>query len=135
MSSITDDAIRLPLQLREEAARLAAQQGVSLAEFILWIVAEKVSALRTPLDDAAFPGITYRRGGSGAPAPVLRGHGLRVKTIVVAAKLWNETPAQIAEEYSIPETRVQEALAFYQAHRWEIDTAIRLEEMLENSHA
>ena len=33
--------LSLPTQLKQEAETLAAQQGVSLNQFILWAVAEK----------------------------------------------------------------------------------------------
>ena len=38
--------LNLPLQLQQEAEKLAALQGISLDEFILWAVAEKVAALK-----------------------------------------------------------------------------------------
>ncbi|MCW6052852.1 hypothetical protein K4039_22955 [Lyngbya sp. CCAP 1446/10] len=38
--------LNLPLQLQQEAERLAALQGISLDEFILWAVPEKVAALK-----------------------------------------------------------------------------------------
>ena len=44
-------AVNLPLELKKEAEALAKQQGVSLNQFILWSVAEKVSALKAGLDD------------------------------------------------------------------------------------
>jgi hypothetical protein len=37
------------------------------------------------------------------------------------------TPAQAAAEYDLPEGRVAEALAFYDAHRAEIDAHIAAE--------
>jgi uncharacterized protein (DUF433 family) len=84
-------------------------------------VAEKFSALKAGLDDPNFPGIAYRRGASGIPVPVLRGTGIRVRTIVISNREWNETPADIAAQYNLPEGLVQEALRFYQAHQAEID--------------
>ncbi len=57
-------AVNLPLELKKEAEALAKQQGVSLNQFILWSVAEKVSALKAGVDDPNFPGITYRRSAS-----------------------------------------------------------------------
>ncbi len=104
---------------------LAKQQGVSLNQFILWSVAEKVSALKASLDDPEFPGITYRRGSSGIPVPVLRGTGIRVHTIVISNREWNETPAEIAAQYDLPESLVNAALRFYQAHQAEIDLLIQ----------
>jgi len=40
------------------------------------------------------------------------------------------TPGKIADEYDISEKQVREALAFYEAHRAEIDAAIEAEEAL-----
>jgi uncharacterized protein (DUF433 family) len=124
-------SLNLPVQLKQDAETCAAAQGVSLNQFILWAVAEKIGALHQPLTDQAFPHIVYRRGVSGLPTPVLRGSGLRVQTIVVAAQTWGLTPAQIAAEYDVSVTYVQEALAFYSAHRDEIDTALAAEDASE----
>ncbi len=66
--------LSLPTQLKHEAETLAAQQGVSLNQFILWAVAEKVGALGQKLDDPAFPQITYRRGELGHPCAVSARH-------------------------------------------------------------
>ena len=93
--------VNLPLELKKEAEALAKQQGVSLNLFILWSVAEKVSALKAGPDDPNFPGIAYRRGASGIPVPVLRGTGIRVQTIVISYREWNETPAEIAAQYDL----------------------------------
>ena len=78
-------------RIKKEAEALAKQQGVSLNQFILWSVAEKVSALKAGMDDPNYPSITYRRGASGIPVPVLRGTGIRVQTIVVSNREWNES--------------------------------------------
>jgi len=123
--------LSLPERLRQEAENLADQQGVSLNQFILWAIAEKVGELRGATDDPAFPGITYRRQASGHPTPVVRGSGLRVQTIVVAAQDWDWPAEQIAAEYSLGETQVKEALAFYQAHPAEIDASLAVEAELE----
>ena len=127
-------AVNLPLELKKEAEALAKQQGVSLNQFILWSVAEKVSALKAGLDDPDFPQITYRRGSAGVPHPVLRGAGIRVQSIVIAHQDWGETPAEIARQYGLAEGRIQEALEFYRAHRAEIDLLIQAEAMLEPSN-
>ena len=76
--------LNLPQQLKQEAETWARAQGVSLNQFILWATAEKVGSLNQQIDDPAFPQITYRRGASGIPMPVLRGTGLRVQTIAIA---------------------------------------------------
>jgi uncharacterized protein (DUF433 family) len=125
--------LNLPAQLKHEAERWAADQGVSLNQFILWAVAEKVGALNQGLDDAAFPHVTYRRGAGGQPTPVLRSTGVRVQTVVVAAYEWGLSPAQIADEYDLSEPQVQDALAFYEAHRQEIEAGIAAEQALEET--
>lgn len=127
--------LNLPTQLKQEAEKWAAHQGVSLNQFILWAVSEKVGALNQQLDDPAFPRITYRRGASGQPVPVLRGTGIRVQTVVVAAQEWGLSPAQIAAEYDLTEVQVKDALAFYEAHRQEIDAAVAAEQALEQAYA
>lgn len=123
--------LNLPTQLKQEAEELASRQGVSLNQFIMWSVAEKVSELRQELHDPAFPLITYRRGASGWPVPLVRGTGIRVQTLVVASEQWEMTPAQLVEEYELSLEQVQQALAFYQAHKAEIDSQIATEAALE----
>ncbi len=128
-------ALNLPLQLKQEAENWAATQGVSLNQFILWAVAEKVGSLSQQLDDPKFPHITYRRGATGRPVPILRGAGVRVQTVVIATQQWQLSPVQIASEYDLTKTQVEEALAFYTVHRLEIDTAIEAEQHLEAAYA
>jgi uncharacterized protein (DUF433 family) len=128
-------ALGLPQLLKQEAEQWADQQGVSLNQFILWAVAEKVGALKQQLDDPAFPQITYRRGAGGQPVPVLRGTAIRVQTITVAAEQWQMAAEQIAAEYGISKTMVQEALAFSAAHRPEIDAALDAEVAIEPTYA
>lgn len=123
--------LNLPQQLKQEAESWAQQQGVSLNQFILWATAEKVGALKQQLDDPRFPMITYRRGASGVPTPVLRGTGIRVQAVVVASQHWNLSSAQLGAEYDLNPAQVKEALAFYQVHRPEIDAAITAEQSLE----
>ena len=126
--------LTLPTQLKKEAEEWAAQQGVSLDQFILWAVSEKVGALKQQLDDPAFPQIAYRRGASGWPVPVLRGTGIRVQAVVIAAQQWELSPAQIAAEYGLTEEQVEEALDFYEAHRREIEASIAAEQALEGAY-
>jgi len=121
--------------LKRDAEEWAARQGVSLNQFIMWAVAEKIGALSQSLDDPAFPRITYRRGAYGWPTPVLRGTGIRVQTLVVAAHHWGWTTERIAEEFGLTEAQVEEALAFYEAHRAEVDAAIQIEQSLETERA
>jgi uncharacterized protein (DUF433 family) len=122
--------LNLPAELHQSAAQLAAQQGISLNQFILWSVAEKVGELRRSLDDPAFPGITYRVGASRQPTPVIRGTGIRVQTIVIATHAWGRSVAELADDYGLRERQVTECLAFYEAHRAEIDTAIEAEDRM-----
>lgn len=126
--------LNLPTQLKQEAEQYAGAQGVSLNQFILWAVSEKVGSLKQQLDDPEFPLVAYRRSVAGRPVAVLRGTGLRVQTIAIAARHWNLSPAQIAAEYDIDEAYVREALAFYKAHRQEIDADITAERALEAEH-
>jgi uncharacterized protein (DUF433 family) len=123
-------ALNLPPELQQEAARLAQRQGISLNQFILWSVAEKVGELRRGLDDPSFPHITYRRGAAGQPTPVIRGTGIRVQTIVTAAQHWGMSPAEIANEYGLTEQQVAECLAFYAARPSEIEANIQAEDSL-----
>lgn len=123
--------LSLPNQLKQDAETLAASQGISFNQFVLWAVAEKVGDLRSQVSDAAFPRITYRRGASGHPRPVLRGTNLRVQTIAVASTHWGLSPGQIADDYGVNQSQVEEALRFYEAHRAEINAHIAAEEVLE----
>jgi len=127
--------LNLPGQLKKEAEQFASEQGVSLNQFIMWSVAEKVGALSQLLDDPKFPQITYQRGAAGTPTPVLRGTGVRVQTIVGAVRYWELSPEEIASDYDLSKAQVKEAMAFYEAHRGEIDAAIAAEESLESAHA
>ena len=124
-------ALNLPAQLKQEAETWATSQGTSLNQFILWAVAEKVGALKHQLDDPAFPHVTYRRGASGSPVAVLRGTGLRVQTVVVAAQTWGLAPTAIAAEYDLTVAQVEEALAFAAAHHDELAAALAVEDAQE----
>jgi uncharacterized protein (DUF433 family) len=125
--------LSIPAKLKEEAESLAEKQGVSLNQFILWSLAEKVGALRDSVDDPAFPRVAYRPGAAGRPVPAVRGTGIRVQTIVVAARSWGMAPAQIAAEYGLSEAQVRDALAFYAAHRAEIDADLAAEQAMEGA--
>lgn len=127
---MTSYALNLPVQLQQEAEKLAILQGISFDQFILWAVAEKVATLKQRNDDPAFPEITYVRA-SGELVPVLRGTRLRVQTVVIAAQKWGFSPNQIASEYDLSEDRVKDVLAFYAAHHQEIDASIAAEQIIE----
>jgi len=128
-------SLSLPLNLKKEAEDWAKKQNVSLNKFIMWAVAEKVGSLKQNLDDPDFPHITYRRGAAGIPVPVIRGTGLRVQTIVIAAQQWGMEADQIAEEYDLNLESINQALDFYQVHQKEIDRAISAESELAAQHA
>ena len=123
--------LNLPVELKQAAARLARQQGISLNQFFLWSISEKVTELKTSIDDPEHLLITYRRGASGIPTPVIRGTGIRVETIVVANQRWGQSVAELAGEYEIPAEAVQAALAYNHAHPEEIDALIRIEQEIE----
>jgi len=129
---MTRYALNLPVNLKREAEELAARQGISLNQFIMWSVSEKVASLRQQLDDPNFPGITYRRGASGWVTPVLRGTGIRVQTIAMDSQM-GLTTEQIAAEYELEVKQIREAKAFYQAHCTEIDANIRAEQEMERN--
>ncbi|MCB0243391.1 MAG: DUF433 domain-containing protein [Anaerolineae bacterium] len=123
--------LNLPVVLKQEAEQLAADQGVSLNQFILWAVSEKVGSLRQQLDDPAFPQVTYRRGASGMPVAVVRGTGLRVEAVAIAVEQWGLSPAEAAAEYGLAEAQIADALAFSRAHRAEIEASMAVETSLE----
>lgn len=100
----------------------------------MWAVAEKVGELKQSLDDPRFPYVSYRRGAAGRPTPVVRGTGIRVQTLVISAQDWQMSPAEIAENYDLTEEQVEGALAFYEAHRGEIESSIAEEVRLEEAH-
>ena len=127
--------LNLPVQLKTTAEQCATQQGVSLNQFIVWAVSEKVGELKQQLDDPAFPHVTYRRGAGGQPTPVVRGAGIRVQTLAVAAQRWGWGPEQISEEYGVGEPQVREALAFYETHQAELEAVIAAECSLEDTRA
>lgn len=129
--AMTSYSLNLPNELIQEAEQFASEQGISLEEFILKAVAEKVNSLSRQLDNSVFPHIIYRRGASGQLVPTLRGTNLRVQTVVVAAQKWGLSEQQIADEYDLSEVQVNDALAFYKAHRSQIDDAIAAEQALE----
>ncbi|HLE84185.1 MAG TPA: DUF433 domain-containing protein [Thermoanaerobaculia bacterium] len=128
-------SLNLPEQLKRDAERWAASQGVSLNQFVLWAVAEKVGGLGRELDDPEFPGVTYRRGGAGEPTPVVRGTRLRVRTLAVAAGDWGWEPERIAEEFGLTEKQVKEGLEFARHHQKEIAADLAAEAELEAAGA
>ena len=123
--------LNLPEQLKREAQQVAERQGVSLNQLILWAVAEKVTELRQGLSDPRFPLIAYRQGAAGYPVPIVAGTGIRVQTLYLAARNWQMTVAEMAEQYDLREAQVTQALAFAEAHRRELEAVIAEEVELE----
>ncbi len=119
-------ALNLPNQLQQEVEQLAMSQGISLDQFILWAVTEKVSTLK-----ASFQQIAYRQGASDRAVPIIRGTGIRVQTVAIAAQNWGMSPSQIADEYDLTEAQVNEAIVFYAANQEQIDRSISAEQSLE----
>jgi uncharacterized protein (DUF433 family) len=87
------------------------------------------------LDDPRYPHVTYRRSSEGWPVPLLRGTGIRVRTIVAAVHSWGMSPAEVADEYGVTEEQVADALAFYESHRDEIEASLSDERQLEQANA
>lgn len=127
--------LKLPKELKREAEAWAEKQNVSLNQFIVGAVAEKVGLLKQNPDDPRFPKITYRHGASGIPSPLIRGTGVRVQTIVIAAQQWGMDVDQIAEEYDLDLDSINQALDFYQIHQEEIDRAVSSEKELADRQA
>ena len=125
--------VNLPVQLQQEIEQWATSQGISLDQFILWEVAEKVASLRHQLNDSSFPLISYRIGSSGQKIPVVSGTGIRVQTLAIAAHQWGWSCEQIVQQYGITEAQINDALGFYTAHRTEIDEAIAIEQAIETA--
>ncbi|MBW4675347.1 MAG: DUF433 domain-containing protein [Desmonostoc geniculatum HA4340-LM1] len=119
-------ALNLPDQLKHEVEQLAQSQGVSLDQFILWAVTEKVSTLK-----ASFGQIAYRQGTNGQLVPIIKGTGIRVQTVAIASQKWGMSPSQITNEYELAEAQVREALSFYAVNKEQIDAAIASEQSLE----
>ena len=124
-----------PPLLRDEAEQWATRQGVSLDQFIVWAVAEKVGGLKHGLDDPRFPHVTYQRGAAGWPEPVVRGTAIRIQTIAGLSTSEGLVPAEIAREYDLTEEQVADALAFYEAHRGEIEASMADEREIERANA
>lgn len=127
-------SLNLPEQLKRDAETWASNQGVSLNQFILWAVAERVASLGLALDDPRFPRISYRRGGSGEPVPVVVGTGVRVRTVDVAARKWGWDTEQIADELDLTVPQVDEALRFADEHRALLDATVAAEAQVETEH-
>ena len=126
---MTSHILNLPDRLKQEVEQLAQSQGISLDQFVLWAVTEKVGTLK-----ASFSLIAYRQGESRQIFSVIKGTGVRVQTLAIAAHKWGMSAAQIADEYDLSEEQVIEALRFYAVNKEQIDLAIASEQELEAIH-
>ena len=122
-------ALNLPDRLKQEVEQLAQNQGISLDQFVLWAVTEKVGTLK-----ASFSLIAYRQGASGQIFPVVKGTGVRVQTLAITSHKWGMSAAQIADEYDLSEEQVTEALRFYAVNKEQVDLEIASEQELEAIH-
>jgi len=98
-------------------------------------LAEKVTSLKSKVDDPNYPDITYKLDTDNQLVPVIKGIGIRVQTIVVAFHTWKETATDIAKQYSLTEKTVKEALAFYDAHKKAVDLLIETNSEAGPTHA
>lgn len=64
---------------------------------------------------------------------MIRGTAIHVQAIVQWIK-FGETPKSVADDYDLDIKQVQEAQAFYEAHKTEIDADIQEEHDLEEQH-
>ena len=117
-------SLNLPVDLKKDAEEVAERQGVSLNQLILWSLAEKVTALKSKIDDPNFPDITYKLDSDNQLVPYVKGKGIRVQTLVIAFYEWKESAAEISRQYDLPQKTVNQALAFYEAHKKLVDGLI-----------
>ena len=54
VETMTRYALNLPIDLKREAEQIAEKQGVSLNQFIMWSVSEKVASIRNQLTTRDF---------------------------------------------------------------------------------
>jgi len=126
-------SLNLPVDLKREAEQLAQQQGISLNQLILWSLSEKVTSLKGKLEDPNFPSITYKLDTEYQLVPILRGKGIRVQSLVIAYYDWQESTAEIAKQYDLTKSLVNECLGFYNAHKNAIDALINENTALEKT--
>ena len=117
-------SLNLPVDLKHDAEQVAERQGVSLNQLILWSLAEKVTTLKSKIDDPNFPDITYKLDSDNQLVPIIRGKGIRVQTLMIAFYNWKESVAEISQQYDLPQKTVKQALSFYEAHKKVVDALI-----------
>jgi len=117
-------SLNLPVDLKQDAEQVAQRQGVSLNQLILWSLAEKVTTLKSKIDDPNFPDITYKLDSDNQLVPIIKGKGIRVQTLMIAFYNWKESVAEISQQYDLPQKTVKQALSFYEAHKKVVDALI-----------
>ena len=127
-------SLNLPSQLHEAATKRASTQGISLEQFIISAISDRLAAEEESFNQPNFPEITYVRGTSGFMVPVLKGTRIRIKTLVIAKNPWNLSDEQIADEYDLSLEQVRQALLFYSEFREEIERAIATEQTIERTN-
>ena len=127
-------SLNLPVDLKQDAEKMAERQGVSLNQLILWSLAEKVTALKSKIDDPNFPDITYKLDSDNQLVPYVKGKGIRVQTLVIAFYEWKESVTELSRQYDLPQKTVKQALSFYEAHKKVVDGLIDLNTEAEPTH-
>lgn len=127
-------SLNLPIDLKQDAEQIAERQGVSLNQLILWSLAEKVTALKSKIDDPNFPDITYVLDSDNQLVPFVKGKGIRVQTLVIAFYEWKESVAEMARQYDLPQKTIKQVLAFYEAHKKVVDALIDSNSEAEPTH-
>lgn len=117
-------SLNLPVDLKHDAEQVAQRQGVSLNQLILWSLAEKVTTLKSKIDDPNFPDITYKLDSDNQLVPIIKGKGIRVQTLMIAYYNWKESVVEISQQYDLPQKTVKQALSFYEAHKKVVDALI-----------
>jgi len=117
-------SLNLPVDLKQDAEQMAERQGVSLNQLILWSLAEKVTALKSKIDDPNFSDITYKLDSDNQLVPYVKGKGIRVQTLVIAFYEWKESAVELSKQYDLPQKTVKQALSFYEAHKKVVDALI-----------
>jgi uncharacterized protein (DUF433 family) len=117
-------SLNFPVDLKHDAEQVAERQGVSLNQLILWSLAEKVTTLKSKIDDPNFPDITYKLDSDNQLVPIIKGKGIRVQTLMIAYYNWKESVVEISQQYDLPQKTVKQALSFYEAHKKVVDALI-----------
>lgn len=123
-------------EIQNQVLQLPLQERWQLVQQILAsIQRETVLPALTHGEDTTFQHIYYRTGSSGQVSPAIKGTGIRVQTLAIAAEQWHWEPSRLAEEYDLSDAQVSEALKFYELHKAEISESIAFEMALEAANA